>query len=36
MIVKSGNTWVVKSKDGTKELGTYDPEEEAKKAPCSN
>jgi hypothetical protein len=31
MIVKSGDKWIVKSKDGTKELGAYDSEEEAKK-----
>lgn len=31
MIVKSGDKWVVKSKDGKKELGSYDTEDEAKK-----
>jgi hypothetical protein len=31
MVRKEGNKWVLKSKDGTKTLGTYDTEEEAKK-----
>jgi hypothetical protein len=31
MIVKSGDKWIIKSKDGKKELGSYDTEEAAKK-----
>ena len=31
MIVKQGGKYVVKSADGSKTLGTYDDEEEAKK-----
>lgn len=31
MIVKQGSKYVVKSEDGTKHLGTYDSEDEAKK-----
>lgn len=30
-IVKSGGKWVIKSKDYSKTLGTYDSEEAAKK-----
>jgi len=31
VIIRSGSKYVVKSEDGSKTLGTYDSEEEAKK-----
>lgn len=33
MIVKIGDKWVVKSKDGSQQFGEYDTEEAAKKTP---
>ena len=31
MIVKQGSKWILKSKDGSKVLGTFDSKEEAQK-----